>query len=286
MPHILIAGCGKLGAPLGLQLASDGQVVTGIKRRLTENDHTDINWLAMDITQPDQYHQLPSGIDALIIILTPAERSAEGYKTVYQDGINHLLMHYDSQDTKPWVLFVSATSVYGQQNGEWVDETSVTRPEQYNGQSLLAAEQAVLGFNPNSVIVRFSGIYGAARSRVIKKLESPQRIQQSPPVYSNRIHQDDCIAVLYFLICEKLADNALDNIYLATDFDCAEKFEVMSWLANRTGLIPPTPEIASVNAPQNKRCSNKRLVARGFHFKYASFRDGYAAMLQSANAKQ
>jgi len=286
MPHILIAGCGKLGAPLGLQLASDGQVVTGVKRRLTDSDHLAINWLALDITKPDQYHRLPPSIDALVIILTPAERSAEGYKTVYQYGVNQLLAHYRLASPKPWVLFVSATSVYGQQSGEWVDETSVTKPEQYNGRSLLAAEQAVLAFNSASVIVRFSGIYGAARSRVIKKLESPQHIQQSPPVYSNRIHQDDCIAVLYFLVCEKLAGNALDNIYLATDFDCAEKFEVMTWLAKQTGLILPTPEIAAADAPQNKRCANKRLVTRGFHFKYASYRDGYNAMLRSANAKK
>ena len=285
MSHILIAGCGKLGTPLGLQLVSDGQTVTGIKRRLTGNDHSAINWLALDITQPDQYHQLPPSIDALIIILTPAERSVKGYQTVYQHGVNQLLAHYGTADSRAWVLFVSATSVYGQQNGEWVDETSVTQPEQYNGQSLLKAEQAVLKFNPDSVIVRFSGIYGAARSRVIKKLESQQYIQQSPPVYSNRIHQDDCIAVLYFLICEKLANNPLDSIYLATDYDCAEKFEVMSWLAKRAGLTPPIPEIAAEGAPQNKRCSNKRLVALGFSFKYASYQEGYDAMLRSVNAK-
>ncbi len=287
MSHILIVGCGKLGAPLGIKLAQDGHQVTGVKRSLRNEDAPEINWVATDITQPEQIQRLPAAVDAIIIILTPAARSPEGYQTIYQHGLDLVLQRYSDLDTKPWLLFVSATSVYGQQSGEWVNEESATEPEQYNGKSLLTAEQSVLAFNPDSIIVRFSGIYGAARSRVIDKLRTPQVIQKIPPAYSNRIHQSDCIAVLYFLINERLQHRPLDAIYLATDHDGADKFEVMSWLAKKAGLVPPTAATAEENAPRNKRCSNQRLVDRGYRFKYRSYKEGYSAMLELAdlNAK-
>jgi nucleoside-diphosphate-sugar epimerase len=38
------------------------------------------------------------------------------------------------------VFFVSSTSVYGEEDGQWVDENTPTHPQGFNGQVLCAAE--------------------------------------------------------------------------------------------------------------------------------------------------
>ncbi|MYH90732.1 MAG: sugar nucleotide-binding protein, partial [Gammaproteobacteria bacterium] len=96
-------------------------------------------------------------------------------------------------------LFLSATSVYAQNRGEWLDEESPTSPGTYNGMSLLSAEEAVLGWSPNPLVVRFAGIYGPDRMRLVRQLEKPLTIQRTPAAYTNRVHQEDCVGSLRFL---------------------------------------------------------------------------------------
>ena len=40
-----------------------------------------------------------------------------------------------------WITYLSATSVYGDHNGEWVDENSKVNPLTENGKSRLNAEK-------------------------------------------------------------------------------------------------------------------------------------------------
>lgn len=279
MAQILIVGCGKLGRPLARQLALEGHHVTGIRRNIQPPADASINWQAIDICAPAALKAVAKQFDQVIIILPPASRSPQGYAQIYQHGLGLLLNHLTTLAPNCGCLFVSATSVYGQQQGEWVDEQSATHPDAYNGKSLLAAENSIAKFSRNATSVRFSAIYGAARTGVIEKLHSRQQIQQSPPLYTNRIHQTDCIRVLHHLASLQLRGEKLAPVYVATDHDCAPKFEVMAWLAEQTGLGLPVALPAVAGAGQNKRCRNQKLLDTGFVFSYNSFKDGYRAML-------
>jgi nucleoside-diphosphate-sugar epimerase len=279
MARILVVGCGKIGYPVAQAMVLEGHDVCGVKRSLPDPADPAIHWFSLDIRDADAVAQLPADFDQVIIILTPAARSEEGYRQIYQQGLGNLLQRLQTTDPKPLLIFVSATSVYAQQNGEWVDEDSATKPSQYNGRSLLQAEQQVLEFSSGSVVVRFSGIYGATRNRLLRQLEQPLKIQASPPLFSNRIHQDDCIGVLLHLANLQRAGGLDHNTYLATDFEPVAKFEMMTWLAETAGLIPPEPTGASENATGNKRCRNQRLIASGYQFKYPGYRQGYTQML-------
>lgn len=280
MTRALVVGCGKLGLPLARLLIADGHSVTGIRRTLPETpDSGDPVWLKADVTNDDAIAGIPTDFELVVIILTPAERSPEGYRRIYQEGLDRVMSRLAAASIKPRLLFVSATSVYAQHRGEWVDEQSVTAPETYNGQSLLAAERAVKHFNPQSAIVRFSGIYGAQRQRLLKTLEKPQQIQRTPPLYTNRIHQQDCIAVLHLLAKRMLEGTSTPPVVAASDHDPAPRFEVMHWLAERAGLVNPTPASGGPDADQNKRVRNSLLLNLGFTFTYPTYRDGYDAML-------
>jgi hypothetical protein len=61
---------------------------------------------------------------------------------------------------------------------------------------------------------------------------------------------------------------------------------VLAWLAARLGVpAPPVEEgEAGVRARGDKRCSNARLLATGFRFRYPTYREGYAALLGARDA--
>jgi nucleoside-diphosphate-sugar epimerase len=279
MSRILVVGAGRLGLPLARMLHESGHQVTAIRRSPPPSDIAGIQWQLLDLRERDGLQKLGREFDQVIIILTPAARSPEGYRQIYQQALEDLLRHLDGAGARPACLFVSATSVYAQNDGSRVDEESETRPVTYNGRSLLAAEQRILGWSPAPLVVRFAGIYGPERRRLLDQLAKPLSIQRSPPLYTNRVHQADCVAMLDFLAARQRAGSNRHKIYIGADSDPAEKFEMMSWLADAAGLTPPVPVDAPDDAPRNKRCCNRRLLESGYDLIYPGYRDGYRAML-------
>lgn len=279
MAKILIVGAGKLGLPLALRLHDCGHQVNAIRRSTPDTDASGIRWHLLDLTEAGSLHQITGEFDQVIIILTPLSRTPEGYRQIFQEAINNLLQYLETRMDRPACVFVSATSVYAQDDGSWVDEDSKTSPTSYNGQSLLAAERRILDWSPDPLIIRFAGIYGPDRRRLLSQLEKPLAIQRTPPWFTNRVHQEDCVGILDYLAARQRDGNLGHHIVIGADNDPAAKFEMMTWLAETAGLIPPDPMDAPEDAPRNKRCSNLRLQESGYQLIYPGYREGYAAML-------
>ena len=211
----------------------------------------------------------------------PDMRTPKAYQAVYLAGLNNLLQRFAAQARCPQWFLISSTGVYGQSAGEWVDEQSSAAPTSETGKIIRQAERRLLAADPNTVIVRFSGIYGPGHTRLIKLAEQAPAIQCNPPYFTNRIHQDDCAAVLAFLSAQHLSGYPLDNCYLASDDDPAPLWDVITWLTEQLNCPPPIPQASTNSRPdQNKRCCNKRLKALGYRFSYPGYRDGYMALLQ------
>lgn len=174
---------------------------------------------------------------------------------------------------------VSSTSVYGQSAGEWVDEDSAAEPANITSRLIRQAEQKLMDSNPANIVVRFSGIYGPGREYLLRLATQAPTIQQTPPYFTNRIHQQDCVGVLSFLLEQRLAERALAQCYLASDDDPAPTWEVMTWLADRLHCPPPTVKAVAADAGMNKRCSNTRLKTLGYRFQYPSYKDGYMELI-------
>jgi len=275
MAYILIIGCGAVGGQLAHNLAAQGHTVTGVKRSPSVNAGGAVRMLAADISQAGTLTKLDNNFDRLVFAVSTDGRSEASYRSVYQAGLDNVLAKFPNI---PW-LFVSSTSVYAQNQGEWVDEHSPAEPSQLSSQLIRAAEQKVTATHPANIVVRFSGIYGANRRHLLDSTALSPVIQQTPSYYTNRIHQDDCVGVLAFLLRQSLAGSALEQCYLASDDDPAPLWEVMGWLAGRQGYPPPLAKPFVANDTQNKRCDNQRLKALGYKFIYPDFRAGYGALI-------
>ncbi|MDD5630594.1 MAG: SDR family NAD(P)-dependent oxidoreductase, partial [Methylococcales bacterium] len=176
-------------------------------------------------------------------------------------------------------IFVSSTGVYSQSEGEWVDEDSIAQPVNGTSQLIRQAEEKLMSLDAGNIVVRFSGIYGPGREYLLRAARQAPAIQQNPPYFTNRIHQQDCVGVLAFILECRLAGVALEQCYLASDDDPAPMWEVMSWLADHLKCQPPTVKSVGNGGVMNKRCCNRRLKALGYQFHYPGFKDGYLELI-------
>lgn len=271
---VLIAGCGDIGSELGRRLAAAGHAVWGLRRRARDLPSC-IRPLAADLADPATLAALPAC--DYVVYAAAAERHDEAaYRRSYVDGVSHLIAALRGQDAVPRrVFFTSSTAVYGQDRGEWVDETSPAEPASFSGRVLLEGEETLRTSGIPATVVRLAGIYGPGRTRLIDEVRSG-RAGRAAASYTNRIHRDDCAGFLAHLVAMDLAGEAVEEVYLGVDDEPAERGEVIRWLAARLGVPAPA---AAPPAGRNKRCRNARLKATGYRLRFPTFREGYAAIL-------
>ena len=280
MARIVIAGCGDVGTALGLLLIHAGHEVWGL-RRSPEYLPEPIKPIAADVSRSETLQSLPPNLDAVVYSAAASGYDEAAYQATYVDGVRQILTALiTQQQALSRFVLVSSTSVYGQTDAQWITEDSSAEAEGFAGQCIRAGEQWVWDGPYPAVVVRFGGIYGPGRTRLLDSVRRGQA-RCVADVYSNRIHRDDCAAVLAHVLT--LDDPA--QLYLGVDNAPVLQCEVMGWLAAQLGRAPPTTVSADVLGRQrrgsNKRCSNARLRASGYEFLYPSYREGYRALIDS-----
>ena len=289
MARIVIAGCGDVGKATGLLLVADGHEVFGIRRRPAAIA-PGIASIAADLCKPDQLQSLPAAVEVLIYAAAADGFSDEAYERAYVTGLRNVLSALDGGSLRR-VIFVSSTSVYAQNDGDWVDERSATVPPGFSGRRLLQAESMLAAQSEAigcvSCVVRFGGIYGPGRTRLLDQVRAGARCREEPVQWTNRIHRDDCAGVLRHVAM--LDEPAA--LYLGVDSEPAGQCAVLRWLARKMGAAEPMPAAKADDSPRrrrggNKRCSNRRLLDSGYQFVYPGYRQGYAALLSAGSEKQ
>lgn len=275
MASIAIVGCGSVGGILAKNLSAMGHKVIGVRRKPPQPANG-VDYIAADIASLGQLEALPEAVDVVFFMASVDGRGEPAYRAVYETGLGNVLQRYQG---KP-CFFVSSTRVYGQDAGEWVDENSIAEPNSIAGRIICQAERLVWSAGAGNVVVRFSGIYGPGRGHLLSMARQSTRCQQSPPYYTNRIHQQDCAGVLAFLLAQGLAGRPLADCYLASD-DCpARQWDVMSWLAKQMACSLPVVKPMPADAGQNKRCCNRRLKALGYRFEFPDYQMGYRELIR------
>ena len=287
--NIVIIGCGDVGIRCAKLLQASGHSVTGVRRNTAalpdwlpgqKADVTDIDGLAFLSEVP---------VDIVIYVLAAAAFNESDYRCAYVTGVENTLdaLQSNSVPLKRFI-FVSSTGVYHQNGGETVDELSATVPVNFNGKVVLQGESLVRE-TPAGTCVRFSGIYGPDRLRMINRVAAGQGRGDSTAL-SNRIHVEDCAGVLAHLVEQVAMGKALHDLYLASDSCPATTLDVESFIAQTMGLtIPQTPVATSPTAVRriagSKWCDNSRLIDSGYQFIYPDYKTGYLQIIQGLRQK-
>ena len=284
--NVLFLGFGDIAKRVVEHAEHDQYDFTGMRRR--EEDYPGVKLVCGDVRIDGVLSSLIKDTcpDVVIITMTPGDFTDEAYQQAYVQTCQNLVNACQQAHHLPRLtLFVSSSSVYGQQTGEVVDEFSPTEPKSFSGKRLLEAENTLLHSALNTCIVRFSGIYGPGRYRLIEQVKQGKGSPSTPPLYSNRIHADDCARVLLHLI-EQSKFQTLESTYLTSDCLPVPLHEVKLWIAKQLQLAPEY--LSEQAAPgrmlrSSKRCCNQRLLDTGFQFLYPTYQEGYQSVIREMN---
>ncbi|WFE70309.1 SDR family oxidoreductase [Halomonas sp. M1] len=279
---VLIVGCGDIGITLGRELLSEGHRVIGIRRHADALQGSGIEPLALDLNNLEGADASALPQADYVVYTVSADRFEESaYQSAYPDGLKRVLGVLEQHKKPPKrIFFVSSTSVYGQQEGEVVNEASPTESTSFSGNLMCEAEQALLNHSLPGTVVRFSGIYGPGRDRLIHQVAEGRIAAVTPVIYSNRIHRDDCTGILAHLIRCQEKGQPLSDLYLGSDCEPVTMHNVMAWLATQLKVASTETMQSPLRRRASKRCDNSRIRETGYNFRYPSYKEGYAQVLK------
>jgi len=288
---ILILGCGYVGERVACACMDLGMHVVATTRSAQRAEYLAAQGMEAVITPSPL--ALPDAIltstDAVLDSI-PLLRDRLGIQAGQTDWVPALARKLSA--TK-WIGYLSATSVYGDANGAWVNEDDLCHPSSQRGRQRLMAEQTWLTSGLATEVFRLAGIYGPGRN-ILDRLRAGhyQAVQWQPPHYSSRIHVDDIVCALLAAMQQPRAGrimNLADDLPLPhADYVCA--------LASMIGA--PTPQLLSEREGEtelsamaleffrdNKRVSN-RLLHRELlsELSYPDFKSGIRHVLNCSTS--
>lgn len=176
----------------------------------------------------------PAALEGTTHLLTAVPPGAAG-----DPVLAHHAAHLTAIETLTWVGYLSATSVYGDTGGAWVDETADCNPRTERGRRRVAAEAEWLALSrENSFpvhVFRLAGIYGPGRSTLDQVRAGKARRIDKPDHLFSRIHVDDIVAVL----SASMAQPKAGTIYNLCDDKPAPSADVTAYACELLGVEPP-----------------------------------------------
>ena len=203
-------------------------------------------------------------------------------------GVDLVLKNFSKIITElkiSWITYLSATSVYGDHKGGWVDELSELNPSTENGKSRLKAEKKWIEFYDEKKIpiqiFRLSGIY-SPENNIFKRIQSGlQKIVNKPNHFFSRIYVEDIANILEITLEKnKLKSGEIYN--LSDDYPCSN-IELANYAYNLMKI--PKPQMIEVNAIESvmlrnfyqdsKKVSNKKIRnVFSYKLKFPTYKEG------------
>ncbi|MBI1262117.1 MAG: NAD-dependent epimerase/dehydratase family protein [Rhizobiales bacterium] len=283
-PRLFCFGYGFSAAALGRRLAARGFEIAGTCRQPEKAERMKEQGVAaylFDGRLADADAAL-KGTTHLLLSVPPGE-TGDPVLAVHGKAIAGL-----APDLQ-WLGYLSTTGVYGDREGDWVDEESPLEPGTERGARRLAAEQGwqalAEAHDLPLHIFRLAGIYGPGRNQLQSLREGKARRIIKPGQVFSRIHVEDIAGILEASIDRPHPGRA----YNVCDDEAAPPQDVVAFAAELLGMAPP-PEIdfeAAELSPmarsfysESKRVTNQRLHDElGVTLRYPNYREGLRALL-------
>ena len=188
------------------------------------------------------------------------------------------------------VTYLSATSVYGNHNGDWVDEKSDTKPTSANGIGRLNAEKSWLNLSDKKnlalQIFRLAGIY-SNQNNVLTRLKSGNaKIIEKKNQFFSRIHVEDIANILF----KSLKNFKTKEIYNISDDKPTSSKELILYASKLLNI--EKPEVVDVSKIENqmlknfykdsKKVRNKKMkIFFNYKLKYPTYVEGLDHILNN-----
>jgi nucleoside-diphosphate-sugar epimerase len=200
-----------------------------------------------------------------------------------EDGDGFLNRFKDLRALAPelkWVGYLSTIGVYGNRDGNWVDESADLEPVSERSRERVIAESqwldAGVALGIPAAVLRLSGIYGPGRNAFVNLDNGTARRLIKQGQIFNRIRVEDIGRFTAFLI-----EAGMGGVYNVTDAEPAPAQDVVEYGARLMGVaVPPdvpfeTAELSPMARSfygESKRVSNAKSRALGFEYRYPDYR--------------
>jgi nucleoside-diphosphate-sugar epimerase len=268
--HLLCFGFGYVAEALAKELKKNGDwKFSGTKRSYFNHDDVKI-YNYNDLTL------LPRDVTHILISIPPKD---EGDVVVNDLGKQIKLL-----PNLKWVGYLSATSVYGDTMGEWVDENSPINPGTAIAKRRVVAEEQWRSLDLPLNIFRLSGIYGPTRSAFDRISAGHKNIIDKPGQVFSRIHIADIVQVLM----RSIESGVVREVYnLADDMPTSSR-DIYEYAYDLMGEVPPKPvkpedadltEMGMSFYSECRRVKNDKIKNDlGVKLKYPSYKEGMKAI--------
>ncbi len=272
--RLLIVGCGDVGARVLKRLTSSTRAfaTTSQVANVAALRSLGATPIVANLDDPRQLRRL-SGIATHVLHLAPPPTDAFGGLTTDPRTLN-LIRALRLRSAPMSLTYGSTSGVYGDCQGQWVNESRPVNPATARAHRRVDAETAVRFFGLSAGvrvgILRIPGIYAADRVGGTPR----ERLQRGTPVlqarddvYTNHIHAEDlaraCLRALH-LSKPQRTYNISDN----TDLKMGEYFDLAADLYG----LPRPPRVSRELAPEklslmvlsfmseSRRLDNKRMT--------------------------
>jgi nucleoside-diphosphate-sugar epimerase len=284
MSHLFCFGLGYCAAELSQRLLATGWTISGTTSRAEKMPALESRGFTPFLfdgssAPPDIAAALATATHVLLSIPPDAESDP---------ALHHFGDAIAASPALGWIGYFSTVGVYGDAQGNWVDETTEPNPGTVRGQRRLKAEIGWLDLAKRSgkslVIYRLPGIYGPGRSAIDQLKAGTARRIFKPGQFTNRVHVADIATAVEASM--NLAPGA--HIFNVTDDLPAPPQDVIEYGAELLGVpcppvTDPDDEVLSPAARsfyiENKRVSNARIKAElGVRLAYPTYFEGLKAI--------
>ncbi len=213
-----------------------------------------------------------------------------------QNDMGDPVLHHHGVDISKlknlqWLGYLSTTGIYGDRNGDWVDDDSLPAPSSVKGQQRLDAEQAWLRLlqdhNLPVHIFRLGSIYGPERSQLASLLKGKVKKIVKQGQYFSRIHVDDIAQVLMASI---KSPNPGQSYNVVDDMPASPSnvIDYICDLLHRPPLSPINLSDADISPmmkifySENKRVGNRRIKQElNVTLTYPTYKEGFSSLVRS-----
>jgi nucleoside-diphosphate-sugar epimerase len=257
----LIIGCGYLGTRVAVRWIAQGHTVHALTRgREADLAALGIQPIRGDVRELPDLAKLPAA-DTVLYAVAPGRHDGQTPEDVWIEGLANLMVLMPNWPVRPRFLFISSTSVYGQKDGQEVDESAPTEPQEPAGRVLLKAEQSLLtDWWPHAVVLRFAAIYGPGRLLRSKAIQAGEPISANPDKWLNLIHVEDGANAV--MAAESRAKPGA--IYNVSDGHPVRRRDFYTRMAEvlrgpAPQFVLPAPDAVPPHETANRRVNNRRM---------------------------
>lgn len=260
-----IIGCGYVGQAAALKWKQEGHEVSATTRNPEKAAF--LRTLVDHVYVLNETDSLPSFINQQeVLLISVAPDKSSDYATTYLQTARVVAEGLSQPNKIKQILYTGSTSVYGDHQGEWVDEITKINPPNENAQMLYETEKLLLDCSSatlNVCVFRLGEIHGPGRdiAQRLRRMQN-QVFAGTGESFTNLIHLDDIVSALNFALIHQL--NGIYN--LCNDVHVSRR-QLYERLCLQENLPPIQWDPTKINQHSgNKRVSNQKLKSAGFVF--------------------